>query len=314
VCDIYDADALREVADLSAHDSDLAELLDLGIGFARPHRPRGHAFSWSIVQPPGTTGFDFSLADYVVQQAQQSHIQLLVTLYPYADSVPIAEAPPGLVPLLVDPDQIDGYQAFVEATVERYDGDGADDMPGLTLPVRHWEMGNEPGCASTDALCHQQFFDFVAMTWDAIKRADPEAIALPAGAPPIYLPGDDGLSANAVATYTYFFDQGGLAYADAFSIHLSIGSDTPDVAAYVSWWRAYTGDTPLWLGEFGARSLHDASVVSADPEEEARWLVDALDLAFASGVERVQWCRAGAELARAPVAFAAMKEYIAASQ
>lgn len=36
------------------------------------------------------------------------------------------------------------YTAWVTAAVERYDGDGVDDMPGLLAPIRHWEVDNEP--------------------------------------------------------------------------------------------------------------------------------------------------------------------------
>ena len=34
-------------------------------------------------------------------------------------------------------------QAWMAALVERYDGDGIDDMPGLRLPVYHYQIGNE---------------------------------------------------------------------------------------------------------------------------------------------------------------------------
>jgi hypothetical protein len=36
------------------------------------------------------------------------------------------------------------YQAFVRATIERYDGDGLSDMPGLVTPIRYWQVDNEP--------------------------------------------------------------------------------------------------------------------------------------------------------------------------
>ena len=36
------------------------------------------------------------------------------------------------------------FYQFVYNLVERYDGDGVNDMPGLTLPITVWEFGNEP--------------------------------------------------------------------------------------------------------------------------------------------------------------------------
>jgi len=38
---------------------------------------------------------------------------------------------------------IDDYRAWITALVERYDGDGQDDMPGLRYPVLHYQVGNE---------------------------------------------------------------------------------------------------------------------------------------------------------------------------
>lgn len=42
------------------------------------------------------------------------------------------------------PVDVEQYRRFVRATVERYDGDGVDDMPGLENPVMYWQVDNEP--------------------------------------------------------------------------------------------------------------------------------------------------------------------------
>ncbi|MBI5367041.1 MAG: hypothetical protein HZA54_08385 [Planctomycetes bacterium] len=36
------------------------------------------------------------------------------------------------------------HLTFVRAAVERYGGDGVDDMPGLRVPIRPWQVENEP--------------------------------------------------------------------------------------------------------------------------------------------------------------------------
>lgn len=41
------------------------------------------------------------------------------------------------------PSDMTAYSAYVTRVVERYDGDGVDDMPGLLHPVRYWEVDNE---------------------------------------------------------------------------------------------------------------------------------------------------------------------------
>jgi hypothetical protein len=62
------------------------------------------------------------------------------------------------------------YVAFVAAVVERYDGDGLSDAPTLTTPIKYWQVDNEPDAGTT-----ADFDDLQAITYQAIKQADPIA-------------------------------------------------------------------------------------------------------------------------------------------
>jgi|GEM_PF-2718701 len=66
----------------------------------------------------------------------------------------------------------EAYLRFVKAVVERYDGDGVDDMPGLKTPIRHWQFENEPDIASEDSEGYAHLHE---VTFDAIREACPEA-------------------------------------------------------------------------------------------------------------------------------------------
>jgi len=44
---------------------------------------------------------------------------------------------------LPEPKYMDSFRAWVSALVERYDGDGEKDMPGLKYPILHYQVGNE---------------------------------------------------------------------------------------------------------------------------------------------------------------------------
>jgi len=44
---------------------------------------------------------------------------------------------------LPKPKYMDAYRDFISNLVERYDGDGVDDMPGLLFPILHYQLGNE---------------------------------------------------------------------------------------------------------------------------------------------------------------------------
>ena len=44
---------------------------------------------------------------------------------------------------LPKPEHMEDYRTFVRSLVERYDGDGTDDMPGLRYPILYYQVGNE---------------------------------------------------------------------------------------------------------------------------------------------------------------------------
>lgn len=72
---------------------------------------------------------------------------------------------------------------FIKAVVERYDGDGVDDMPGLVIPIRYYVYTGEivyGGSGKGDAEWGPYWFDTVdnllrlhRITYQAINEADP---------------------------------------------------------------------------------------------------------------------------------------------
>ncbi len=78
------------------------------------------------------------------------------------------------------PKDLEQWQSFVAMVVERYDGDGQDDAPGLMRPVRYFQVANawisptnKAGVwgGSTEQLIH-----FINASYDATKARSPEAI------------------------------------------------------------------------------------------------------------------------------------------
>ena len=80
------------------------------------------------------------------------------------------------------PKDVAKYQRWVRAVVERYDGDGVDDMPGLTAPIKFWQVDNEP------PRRREGYADLVRITSQAVKEADPTAKVLIGG---LEIPFDD---------------------------------------------------------------------------------------------------------------------------
>ncbi len=304
LCDAFDAQALDETS-IASEDHDMADVRALGLGVARAHRPGGEAFAWNVIEPIPTGDDDWTLPDHIVATAQAANIRLVATLYPYAD--PTANAP-SVISAALTGDQLGPWLAFVARIVERYDGDGVDDMPGLTTPMETWELGNEPACASVTNGCPQTYLDFQKATWLAAKSASPEARVILAGAGPVLNP-DGSVNAQVENLYRYFFENGGAAYTDAFSFHVSVGAASPLVGDYLAWWAPLVGTLPIEIGESGTRSPGDYVVVSTDPNAEAAWYVDLLDTAYAAGVQHVSWCKADGAIDRAPVLWDALHAY-----
>jgi len=61
---------------------------------------------------------------------------------------------------------------FVKAIVDRYDGDGEDDMPGLKYPVRNWHFSEEYPEFYIPA---DVYVDLLKVTYPVIKETDPQA-------------------------------------------------------------------------------------------------------------------------------------------
>ncbi|MBI3922598.1 MAG: hypothetical protein HY318_14340 [Armatimonadetes bacterium] len=74
------------------------------------------------------------------------------------------------------PTDVNAWQSFVTQLVERYDGDGQEDMPGLKLSVRYWQLGREIPEGWSDTPF--RLIDFLQITSEALRKADPEAVIL----------------------------------------------------------------------------------------------------------------------------------------
>jgi len=66
------------------------------------------------------------------------------------------------------------YLAWVEAFVERYDMDGVDDMPGLKVPVRHYEILTEAQGEVCWRGTVEQYVELLRRSHAAAKRANPD--------------------------------------------------------------------------------------------------------------------------------------------
>ena len=154
------------------------------------------------------------------------------------------------------------YAAFVKATVERYDGDGIDDMPGLTNPIKYWQVGNEPNSAITG------FAELQRITYTAIKEACPDCTVLIGGVPG--MPPADAFIDGFDTDYKPILDALAGKYVDVMDFHW-YGEATGDYRGAkqvydhirsVLQTDGFPADLPVWITEMGAYSGDPAPVIA----------------------------------------------------
>lgn len=132
--------------------------------------------------------FDLELANCDQKLTYSSGYDELVKMFQAADS-------PQLLLLLnatnsklsADPNGITNaqYRDYVSRVVERYDGDGNNDMPGLDRPVEYFEIGNEVDCKKhTDDIpltVENYVKTRLIPAYRAARAANPNAVVMNAG-------------------------------------------------------------------------------------------------------------------------------------
>jgi hypothetical protein len=97
------------------------------------------AYAWGKMQPSPGAAIDFAVTDGYVREYQAAGFsELVMALNPQC-----SWGSRGGNDLSPKPQYLDAYGQWVAALVERYDGDGAADMPGLMRAVRTYEIGTE---------------------------------------------------------------------------------------------------------------------------------------------------------------------------
>lgn len=117
--------------------------------------------AWTVIEPrapkDGRPTYDWSALDEGVRQWQEFGVHILMTLFSYSrwatlpakDEVftylrgPLKWYAKGRVANLPKQEYLKSYRDYIYNLVERYDGDGVRDMPGLRFPILHYQVGNE---------------------------------------------------------------------------------------------------------------------------------------------------------------------------
>ena len=276
------------------------------------------AFVWNVIEP--TKGeYDWSITDATLEAAGKADVTLSAVIQPFAswdqtvdpevykDTCQAIDF--GYFDFMASPvSDWDSYENFLTATVERYDGDGVNDMPSLKTRVASWEIGNEyDGSCGGYFENPEGYAELLRRSYQVIKQADPQALVLNAGA--LEIVGFGNGPNETRAFWQDFFDAGADAYLDAFNLHYNRerngADDSPDawiehLVFFNDLMDGSDGRKPMWVTEFGTYSgTPNSSSPPGQPvssgrtlptqsaEFQSAWFFRYAVIGFSQGVERI---------------------------
>jgi len=243
----------------------------MGANWFRNYAGDGIEYSWRWCEPKAPTNgvhaFRWNAWDLLAQKAQEHGINLMASTGcgtpAWANGGGDRRQKP--TDLYLEPMEDSNWYQFIHALVERYDGDGTNDMPGLTKPIKYWSTLNEPdlligGSAWEFNGTVQDYVRMLQVAYTAAKAADPTiTILAPESAGRVA--NESGPTSWQIWRWLDFTNAGGLAYVDIITFHYYHGY--PDGLVDDSGFEGVFGAAssasltqgkPVWLTETGARS------------------------------------------------------------
>lgn len=259
---------------------------DLGVRLVRAN---SHSFPELNVMALEARDFDWSEADTFFRATGSLGLDVVAVVGPWPGARTAAYTDHYL------PDDLEAYEEAITRLVERYDGDGLRDMPGLKRPVLAWEIDNEPDlhhlrpprgaegeAPRTDFQTPAEYAEIVRRTSAAVRAADEEALILAGG---LYRITDE---ASARYLEEVLAEPGVYEAFDALSLHCYFSGDgLVAVAETMAAARAQVPDKPVWITETSVPS--DGRHAWVSPGWQAEMVVGIVGAFLAEGADRVLW-------------------------
>ena len=152
-------------------------------------RPHPGPFIWNKIEKE-KGNFSWSETDKYINYAQLHNQNIIATIWPHANweqkscKRKKSRSPFGknFTKYLSKPCSMDDYKNFVTKLVDRYDGDGVNDMPGLVKPIKYWEIMNEPEFKMFFKGSEEDFVEIFNFSSQTIKEKQKDAFIIMAGA------------------------------------------------------------------------------------------------------------------------------------
>lgn len=231
---------------------------DIGACWVRPHPTA--VFNWGNIEDENG-GYDWTIPDIVIKTIQDYNLGILIqfwncpeTTIPYSD---------------LEMKDTERYLRWLKAMVERYDGDGIDDMPGLKYPVLYYEVLNEPIQHDPENEA-EKYARILKESYLAIKDANASAKVLVGGLLDV---GRD-LPLLLERGYEEYFDiinwhQGDAEFAKRAESKFGVSK-------------------PMWITEMWYEEPGKPEEMTIEYErEQAKWLAETFAKNFAMGVDKI---------------------------
>ena len=152
-------------------------------------RPHPGPFVWNMIENKKGE-YNWRDTDEYVVYAQDHNQTIIATIWPHANwdqkscKRKKTRSPFGkhFSKYLSKPCAMEDYKSFLLNLVDRYDGDGNNDMPGLTKPILHWEIMNEPEYKMFFKGTEDDFVEIFNFSSKIIKEKQKSSVIVMAGA------------------------------------------------------------------------------------------------------------------------------------
>jgi hypothetical protein len=152
-------------------------------------RPHPGPFVWNMIENKKGE-YNWRDTDEYVVYAQDHNQTIIATIWPHANwdqkscKRKKTRSPFGkhFSKYLSKPCSMEDYKSFLLNLVDRYDGDGNNDMPGLTKPILHWEIMNEPEYKMFFKGTEDDFVEIFNFSSKIIKEKQKSSVIVMAGA------------------------------------------------------------------------------------------------------------------------------------
>jgi hypothetical protein len=279
-------DRLTEADEARELHSDAKDIAAIGARLVRANTP---AYPFLSHHELERNGWDFGRGDRFFAAADSNDLAVVVVLGPW---------PGNRTANYTDkyvPDDLPAYQDYVRRVVERYDGDGIDDMPGLRRGALAWEVDNEPDLHNSvqprggrragnpaEFQTPSEYATVLLATSEAARAASPGATILSAGMYRPHTPNGQKYLAEVLQT------PGVLDAIDGVALHCYNDEDSLGAAdRTLANARALAPGKGLWITETGVAS--DGRNPWVDEDWQAGMVAGIVGAFLGGGADRVFW-------------------------